>query len=204
VTDFLTAKGFQAKTGVSDDVLNRLQTYADLLLKWQATINLVGSGTLPQVWSRHMLDSAQLALFIPVGSRVVDLGSGAGFPGLVLAIIAGVDMHLVESDQRKCAFLREVNRATQARVHIHTARIEDMKSLEADVVTARALANLDTLLGYADIHRLSTGKCLFLKGKRWKEELTEAQKHWSMAALNHPSRTDSAGRILELSDLKRV
>jgi len=128
-------------------------------------------------------------------------GVGGGLSGF---IIAGVDMHLVESDQRKCAFLREVNRATQARVHIHTARIEDMKSLEADVVTARALANLDTLLGYADIHRLSTGKCLFLKGKRWKEELTEAQKHWSMAALNHPSRTDSAGRILELSDLKRV
>ncbi|MBL4693448.1 MAG: 16S rRNA (guanine(527)-N(7))-methyltransferase RsmG [Magnetovibrio sp.] len=222
-----TAQSFQAKTKVSDDVLDRLQTYVDLLVKWQAKINLVGPDTLPQVWSRHMLDSAQLAPLIGQdkikdkikdnikniikgagsGPRVADLGSGAGFPGLVLAIMLrdqGIDVHLVESDQRKCSFLREVNRVCQAGATIHTARIEHLDSLQADVVTSRALANLTKLIEFADIHRLSTGKCVFLKGKRWQEELTAAQKSWKIEAIEHPSCTEPAGRVLELLSIERV
>lgn len=200
----MSAADFQAQTGVSDDVLARLTLYADLLVKWQAKINLVGSDTLPDLWSRHMLDSAQLAAFIEPGAKVADLGSGAGFPGLVLAIMGGADVHLVESDQKKCAFLREVNRVTEAGAEIHSARIEALEPLDADVVTSRALASLDKLLGYGNIHRLSTGKCLFLKGKRWMEELTDAQKHWKIGSLNHPSRTDAEGRVLELFEIEKV
>lgn len=200
----MTPQDFQNETGVSAAILARLETYAGLLVKWQARINLVGPDTLPDLWARHFLDSAQLAPLIQPGSRIADLGSGAGFPGLVLAVLGVGEVHLVESDQRKCAFLREVNRATAAGAHIHNARIEALPPLEADVVTSRALASLDKLLEFADIHLLSTGKCLFPKGKRWAEELTEAQKAWKMAAKTHPSRTEPAGRVLELADIKRL
>ena len=201
----MTPTDFQRETGVSDGVRARLQTYADLLVKWQAKINLVGPDTLADLWARHMLDSAQLAPFLAEGAKVADLGSGAGFPGLVLAIVRpDLEVHLVESDQRKCAFLREVNRETEAGATIHNARIEALASLRADVVTSRALASLDKLLGFADIHRLSTGKCLFPKGKRWQEELTAAQITWKMTAKQHPSRTEPAGRILELFEIERV
>lgn len=207
VTVPATAQDFQAKTQVSDAVLAKLQIYADLLVKWQAKINLVGPDTIPNLWSRHMLDSAQLAGLIPPHAKVADLGSGAGFPGLVLAIMLkdqGIDVHLVESDQRKCAFLREVNRATEANATIHTARIEALEPLEADVVVSRALASLDKLLDYADIHRLSTGICIFMKGKQWHGELTDAQKHWTLGYNDHPSCTEPAGRILEFHTIARA
>lgn len=201
VTPVLTADDFQAVTGVSDETMARLRTYADLLVKWQAKINLVGPDTVSHLWQRHMLDSAQIAPLIPGGKKVVDFGSGAGFPGLVLACLdPTLDVHLVESDQRKCAFLREVNRTVGCGASIHNERIEVLEPLNADIVTSRALAPLDKLLSYARMHSLSTGIYLFLKGKRWSEELTEAQKDWSMHVRHHPSRTDPAGMILELRE----
>lgn len=200
----MNAEQFQSETDVEAVALKGLIRYADLLTKWQAKINLVGPDTLPDVWRRHMLDSAQLSRFIPKNKKVVDIGSGAGFPGLVLAIMRpDLDLHLVESDQRKCAFLREVNRATGCGATIHTDRIEALESLNGDVITSRALASLDKLLVFAQMHSLSTGICLFLKGKRWSEELTDAQKNWSMQALHHPSRTNPAGMILELRKCTR-
>ena len=200
----MTPQEFQIETGLDVAAMDRLQTYADLLVKWQAKINLVGPDTIPNLWRRHMLDSAQLAPFIPNGKKVVDFGSGAGFPGMVLACIdETLDVHLVESDQRKCAFLREVKRATGCSATIHNQRIEKLAPLNANVVTSRALAPLDQLLGFGEMHSLSTGIYLFLKGKRWAEELTEAQKGWSMQALHHPSRTDPAGMILELRECKK-
>ena len=198
------AAAFQAETGVSDDTLARLQIYADLLVKWQAKINLVGPDTLADLWNRHMLDSAQIAPLIAPGNKVVDLGSGAGFPGLVLACLnPTLDVHLVESDQRKCAFLREVNRSAGCGATVHNARIEKLEPLAADVVTSRALASMDKLLTFAEMHSLSTGIYLFLKGKRWSEELTEAEKTWKMRVLHHPSRTDPAGMVLELRECTR-
>ncbi|MFC1673039.1 16S rRNA (guanine(527)-N(7))-methyltransferase RsmG [Pseudomonadota bacterium] len=199
----MTPADFQTQTGVDDAILARLQTYADLLVKWQAKINLVGPDTIPDLWSRHMLDSAQLAPLIPADARIADFGSGAGFPGLVLAIITGCEVHLVESDQRKCAFLREVNRATGAGAQIHTQRIEKLEPLNVDIATSRALASLDKLLGFAERHLLSTGKCIYPKGKRWAEELTEAEKGWMMQVIKHPSQTEAAGMILELSECQR-
>ena len=199
-----SAAAFQVETGVSDDALARLQIYADLLVKWQAKINLVGPDTLADLWNRHMFDSAQIAPLIAPGNKVVDFGSGAGFPGLVLACLdPTLDVHLVESDQRKCAFLREVNRSAGCGVNVHNARIEKLEPLAADVVTSRALASLDKLLAFAEMHSLSTGIYLFLKGKRWSEELTEAEKTWKMRVLHHPSRTDPAGMVLELRECTR-
>jgi len=201
VPSVLSPDDFQAETGVSDKVMARLRTYADVLIKWQAKINLVGPDTVAGLWHRHMLDSAQIAPLIPSGKKVVDFGSGAGFPGLVLACLdPTLDVHLVESDQRKCAFLREVNRTAGCGATIHNERIEALEPLNADIVTSRALAPLDKLLSYAQMHSLSTGIYLFLKGKRWSEELTEAQKGWKMQVRHHPSRTDPAGMILELRE----
>ncbi|MEG3616936.1 16S rRNA (guanine(527)-N(7))-methyltransferase RsmG [Magnetovibrio sp. PR-2] len=199
----LTATDVKQAFDLDDEVMERLQIYADLLVKWQQKINLVGPDTVPDLWRRHMLDSAQLAPLIADGKKVVDFGSGAGFPALVLACLKPrLDIHLIESDQRKCAFMREVKRAAGLSVTIHTERIEKVENLEADIVTSRALAPLDKLLSFADMHSLSTGIYLFLKGRRWQDELTAAQKDWNMQVHRHPSRSDSAGMILEISDCR--
>ena len=196
----LTAADLKTEFNLDAEAVVRLETYAGLLVKWQKKINLVGPDTIPDLWRRHMLDSAQLAPLIGDEKKVVDFGSGAGFPALVLACVnPSLDIHLIESDQRKCAFMREVKRAAGLRATIHTERIEKVGCLEADVVTSRALASLDKLLGFAEMHSLSTGIYLFLKGKRWQDELTEAQKDWNMQVLHHPSRSDPAGMILEIS-----
>jgi 16S rRNA (guanine527-N7)-methyltransferase len=140
----MTPAEFAAETGVSRETLARLEAYAALLLAWNRRVNLVGRGTEEDLWRRHMLDSAQLHPLIPAGARtLVDLGSGAGFPGLVLAILGGPHVHLVESDQRKAVFLREAARVTGAAAMVHAIRIEAAPPLAADIVTARALAPLD-------------------------------------------------------------
>ena len=195
---------FQTKSGVSRETLDRLTAYADLLVKWQARINLIGPETLPDLWSRHFLDSAQLfALIPPTARRLVDLGSGAGFPGLVLAVMGAPDVHLVESDSRKCAFLREAARITGATVTVINKRIEQAPPLAADVVTARALAPLVKLLDWAAPHLAAQGQCLFLKGRGVDDELTATAKEWNIAVDRIPSLTDPAGFVLQLREVSR-
>ena len=197
-------KEFQAKSGVSRETLDRLVAYADLLTKWQARINLVGPETLPDLWSRHFLDSAQLfPLIPPTARRLVDLGSGAGFPGLVLAVMGAPDVHLVESDQRKCAFLREAARVSGTMVTIIPKRIEQVAPLAADVVTARALAPVVKLLDWAAPHLAAGGECLFLKGRGADDELTATAKEWNIAVDRSPSLTDPAGFVLQLREVCR-
>ncbi len=196
---------FQRDTGVSRETLDRLLIYAGLLAQWNPKINLVGPSTLPDVWRRHMLDSAQLVDAIPVTARVaVDLGSGAGFPGLVLAIMTGLDMHLVESDTRKVAFLRESARATKTRVTIHPQRIESVESFKADVVTARALAPLGNLVEWAFPFMTPQSLGVFPKGQNVGSELTEAHKMWTMIVDQRPSRTDPTATILCVREVHRV
>jgi 16S rRNA (guanine527-N7)-methyltransferase len=200
----LTPEGFQEMTGVSDDTLDRLKAYTVLLDKWQRKVNLVGRGSLGDVWRRHFLDSAQLWPLVPTHIKnVVDIGSGAGFPGLVLAITAtgsfkGAEIHLVESNERKCAFLREVNRATEAEAVIHHSRIEDLPDFMADVVVSRAVASLEKLLEYANLVLKKDGQCLFLKGKKWRDELTQAQKKWIINDSAIQSLSDPSGMVLKL------
>ena len=191
---------------VSRETLQRLEIYAGLLVKWQAKINLVGPATLPDLWRRHFLDSAQLLPLLPAAAgTLVDLGSGAGFPGLVLAIMTDWSVHLLDSDQRKCAFLRQValDCGVLDRVTIHAKRIEQVTGIAADVVTARACAPLDELLALAEPFIGEKGTGVFLKGTQVEEELTQAQRHWTMRLDRRESISDPAGKILIVSHLKR-
>ena len=202
------AATFQRHTGVSRETLTRLRAYADLLRKWNRAVNLVGRATLDDLWQRHMLDSAQLFdLLPPVPAdrprRIVDLGSGAGFPGLVLAILGAGEVHLVEADGRKAAFLREAARVTATDVRFHVKRAETLPPLQADVVTARAFAPLADLLGTAAPLLRPGGAGLFPKGRGVEGELTVARKAWNMSVQRVPSRTDPAATILRVEALVR-
>ncbi|MGM0561485.1 MAG: 16S rRNA (guanine(527)-N(7))-methyltransferase RsmG [Pseudomonadota bacterium] len=203
---------FARELNVSRETLERFQVYAALLRKWNERINLVSRSTLPDIWRRHFLDSAQLLAFMNGKSnatlRFLDLGSGAGFPGLVLSLLGAGEAHLVESDTRKCAFLREVSRETGSQAIIHNQRIESLAVPSMDYVTARACAGLDRLVDYAEPHLKEGGYCLFLKGARLDEELTLLRKAGKMPA--DPckaevmaSRTDKEGRILRLGPFTR-
>jgi 16S rRNA (guanine527-N7)-methyltransferase len=194
---------FAARTDVSQKTLARLKAYADLLIDWSARHNLVAKSTLPDLWRRHFWDCAQLAPLIPPQARTLaDLGSGAGFPGLVLAAMRpelAVTLH--EATAKKCAFLRTVAERMDLHVTIENARIEDLPRKPHDVVTARALAPLPLLLSHAWPLRAPNGVCLFLKGQNVGSELTEAHKSWKIDASQVPSQTDPSGAILVVSKL---
>lgn len=198
--------GFARVSGVSRETLDRLGTYVALLQAWNERINLVGRNTMGDLWRRHILDSAQLFPLLPRRTQVlVDLGSGAGLPGLVLAIMGVPEVHLIESDLRKAAFLREAARVTGAGVHIHPERIEKLPGFAADVITARALADLTTLLELSERFRQPKTMCLFLKGESAKEELEATSRScFSFKAEDVPSRSDPSGSILKLEAIKRV
>lgn len=201
----MTPSDFQKLTGVSRETLERLEIYDALLKKWQRKINLVGPKTLPDSWERHFLDSAQLYPLLPENCHtLVDLGSGAGFPGIVLAIMGVPDVHVVESDGRKCAFMREVTRQTKAPVTVHNKRIEAVENLKADVVTSRALASLNDLATYAIPFLKTESVCIFPKGKRIDEELTEANYSWHIKERRVPSQTDPDGAILLIEGISDV
>ena len=168
-------------TTLPPDVVERLRAYAALLGQWTKTINLVAPGE--DIWSRHVLDSLRLLPLIPAGTgRAIDLGSGAGLPGLVLALASGIPFDLVESDRRKAAFLAEAQRVTGAPVQVHCARIEAAPVPPAQLVTARALAPLDRLLGLAAPLLAPGGTGLFPKGARAAADLAEARRNWRMQA----------------------
>lgn len=200
-------KRFQADFGVSRETMERFDIYLALLEKWTARINLVSRSTLPDAWTRHFADSAQLwSLAEQAGCHWIDLGSGAGFPGLVVAILAEqrAQVTLVESDQRKAAFLTAVAQAIDLPVLVLSERAESLTLPASDVVSARALAPLDTLLGYAEKLRSPTGICLFPKGQTVHNELAEAARRWQFAYRVHPSRTDPKAAIVEIGALARV
>lgn len=190
---------------VPRETVEPLEQFAVLLQKWTRSINLVSQGDRDVIWSRHILDSLRFLPLIPAGvSRGLDLGSGAGFPGLVVALASGVPFDLVEADQRKAAFLREAQRVTGAPVQVHCTRIEELSLPRAPLITARALAPLAVLLSYA--HRLLDrgGMALLAKGARVEDEIANAEKHWRMniRRFDHPS--DSSSTILAVTDLSHA
>jgi len=200
----LTGQGFAEIVPVSRETLARLEAYAALLTRWSARINLVGRDTLADLWRRHILDSAQLRSFLPDRVRnLIDLGTGAGLPGLVLAILGVPGVELVEADSRKSAFLREAVRITEADAVIRPCRIEAVPRHQVDVVTARACAPLDRLLGLAEPFLGPESECLFLKGERVEEELTLARKRWTMIVSASQSRSDPRGVVLRLQQVAR-
>lgn len=226
----------------------RLVGYADLLLKWNPVINLVAPSTLTDLWKRHFLDSAQLAPLLPQKGDIIDLGSGGGFPALVLAILRPeLTFTLVESDQRKAAFLREVTRVTKQSgerdhspggsgkemvtrvtknatqlappqigmgekavtrvtknpVTILNCRIEAIPEKQYDTITARALAPLTDLLAWSAPLLKKGGACLFLKGKRHADELTEAEKYWHIKQTQRPSLTEPDASVIIIRDIQK-
>ena len=196
--------GFAELVPVSRETLARLEAYAGLLTQWSARTNLVGRDTLPDLWRRHILDSAQLCPLIPASARsLIDLGSGAGFPGLVLAILGVPSIELVEADSRRCAFLREAVRITGANVAIRACRIQGVPPHPVDVVTARACAPLDRLLDLAEPFLGPDTLCLFPKGQRFEEELTVAREGWTMSVSVEQSLSDRRGVILRLQQVVR-
>ncbi|MCB1651627.1 MAG: 16S rRNA (guanine(527)-N(7))-methyltransferase RsmG [Alphaproteobacteria bacterium] len=192
---------------VSRESLNKLQIYHDLLVKWQKAINLVGSKTLPEAWVRHFADSVQLADYIPEGAVVADIGSGAGFPGLVLAIVRpDLQVHLIESDERKCQFLKAVSRETDVLVRVHTQRIEaGIEGVLPNFVTARALADVRALLGYVEPWAEGNPDllCLFLKGANVDQELGEAAAFFDFSHSKEPSKTARDACILRIQSIEQ-
>jgi len=191
---------------VSRETVARLEALVETLLHWQKAINLVSRATLADVWTRHVLDSAQLAPLIPNGaSTLVDLGSGGGFPGLVLATLRPeLEVTLIEADARKSAYLGEAARkmGLPKQPKLVVSRIETAPPANADVVTARALAPLGQLLAWAAPHKSDPAICLFHKGKGWQAELTEAMKDWEIEYTPQPSVTDSDAVILRIGSYR--
>ena len=196
--------------GVSRETLERLQVLAAAVEKWTKRINLIAPSTLPDIWRRHIADSAQLWELRPEGAGSwIDLGSGAGFPGLVVAAFAAdsspsVDVTLVESDQRKAAFLMTAAREMGLSVEVLVARIETLPARRFDVVSARALASLTILLGLARPFAGAGTVCLFPKGAKAESELTEARRDWHIEAQLHRSLVDPSSQIIEIREFSRV
>jgi 16S rRNA (guanine527-N7)-methyltransferase len=195
---------------VSRETKEKLGLLERELRRWQAIKNLVGPGTLDHIWDRHIVDSLQLLELAPTAKTWLDLGSGAGFPGLVLAIAGyerGLQVDLVESNSRKCAFLRHIARLTGARAKVHEARLETVIPGfvgKADIVSARALASLAKLVEWTE-PLLKTGTTgLFPKGRDAESELTEARESWTFDLEILPSRTDADARILRITSIESL
>jgi len=195
---------------VSRETLTRLEAYIDLLLQWQAATNLVALSTLPMLWTRHIADSLQLLDLAPDVRTFADLGSGGGFPGIVLACALadrpGARIDLVERNAKKAAFLREALRITGGAGEVHHRDIVDYvdsRTDPVDCVTARALAPLHQLLGFAEPLVRNGAKALFLKGQDVESELTEATKYWTIQRTLHPSRTGGNGCVVEVRGIMR-
>jgi 16S rRNA (guanine527-N7)-methyltransferase len=189
-------------TGASRGTVAMLERYAGLLGEWNRKFNLVAPSTLEHVWSRHFLDSAQLLPLLPPGGGILaDLGSGAGFPGLVLSVMGVADIHLIESTGKKAQFLRAVVDGLGLKAVTHQCRVEEMVEFRADIVTARAVAPLNELLSLAARLVKREGLCLFLKGQNAEAELTEAKKYWMFDCVKTQSLSDESGKILAVRNL---
>lgn len=195
---------------VSRETLERLEIYLALLKKWNSAINLVSKSTLDQAWQRHFVDSAQVFSLVPEHIRHwADFGSGGGFPGLVCATLARelsskIRFTLVESDQRKATFLRTVARELDLDVEVLSQRIEQVMPLEADLISARALASLPKLLEFTERHLLPGGHAIFMKGMSFREEISESLESWRFSHEEYPSVTDPESVILLIGDIDRV
>lgn len=206
----MSGKKIMPDFDVSRETIERLKAFVRELTRWNKAINLVSPKTLSEVWSRHILDSAQLLDEVPSATKHwVDLGTGGGFPGLVVAILAkelrpALSMTCLESDKRKAAFLASQVRALGLTAKIIPERIETTAPQNADVVSARALAPMDRLLELAHPHLSKNGLALFLKGANCSREISEAKTHWRFRFDVIPSKTDQAGAIVKLGDLERV
>jgi 16S rRNA (guanine527-N7)-methyltransferase len=194
---------------VSRETLADLQAYMQLLEKWNKAINLVAKSTIDDAWNRHILDSAQLFPHAAAGNTWADIGSGGGFPGMVIAILAkswrpDLRVTLIEADQRKAVFLREVARATNTPVKLLSQRIETVPPLGADTLSARAFAPLDVMMPYVAQHMATDGVALLPKGSHYPQEVANARKSWNFDCQIMPSQTNAEAVILKIQGVRRV
>ena len=200
-------KKITEKYNVSYETITKLKTYQTLLNEWQAKFNLVSKSSLEDAWNRHFLDSMQLFKYIPdTAKSLADFGSGAGFPGMVLAIMAQektpyLKVNLIESTKKKTMYLKEVAAATGTEVNIINDRIENLKGQKFDVITSRAMTSLVDLLGYAEPFCLKDTVCIFPKGRNYAAELAEAHKTWRFKCRIEPSELSPESRILIITDI---
>ena len=194
---------------VSRETSDKLAQFAQLVEKWTAKINLISKPSIPHIWDRHIRDSVQLYQHAPMGSHWVDLGSGGGFPAIVLALMSQQDgcqtkFTLVESDQRKCVFLRTAIRELGLDASVINDRIEKIAPLNADILSARALANLKTLVGFANLHLAEDGVALFPKGSNWEAEDVDAREDWQYNCDSIRSETDPSAAVLRIKEISHV
>ena len=196
---------------VSRETFEKFSIYYQTLIKWQNSINLISKNTIERIWERHFLDSAQLYnITKEIDGNIIDFGSGAGFPGLILAMMGNKKIHLVESDQKKCTFLREVSMLSETNVTVHHNRIEDLEYFDVELITARALAPLNKLIDYAEAFTKNSSpnqklpKLLFLKGKSYKKEISELGKRKSFSIEEFDSITDKFGKILYINKINML
>ena len=197
------------KTDVSRETFERLEAYVALIEKWNPKINLVSKSSLPEIWDRHIWDSAQIFDISVEGTVWADFGSGGGLPGIVLAIFAkecrpDMEFYLVESDQRKCAFLRNAVREIGLNVKVHAERIEVLDPIGASVISARALTDLNGLLEFVERHSAKNGVAILPKGETWEKEILQAQENWSFEYEEITSKTNNDAAILKIKDFARV
>ena len=194
---------------VSRETFEKLEKFGELVEKWNPKINLISKSSVGSLWDRHILDSVQLFEMANSEGSWVDIGSGGGFPGIVIAILRAEQrsddqVTLVESDQRKCAFLRTAVREFGLKSKVISDRIENIPGLNADVLSARALADLSKLLEFSEMHLHANGTALFPKGANWRIEQEDAQRMWSYSLEAITSATNSAAAILKIKDITRV
>ncbi|TNE61092.1 MAG: 16S rRNA (guanine(527)-N(7))-methyltransferase RsmG [Sphingomonadales bacterium] len=198
-----------AELDVSRETLSRLEHFAEILKKWNPRINLVSRASLEQLWTRHIIDSVQVFRCVKPNGHWVDLGSGGGFPGVIVGILAAEEapeltITLIESDQRKSAFLRTAARECGVKLEVLSERIETVEPQDADILSARALADLDTLLGFSERHLKKNGVALFPKGISWGKECEQARLRWNFSAEPITSRTEPDAVILKIEGVSRV
>ncbi|MEY8097554.1 16S rRNA (guanine(527)-N(7))-methyltransferase RsmG [Falsihalocynthiibacter sp. S25ZX9] len=202
-------KNFSQHFDVSRETMDRLDNFVALVEKWNPKINLISKKSVDDIWGRHVLDSAQVLEFGNKSGKWVDIGSGGGFPGIVAAILAcdvspELKFVLVESDQRKAAFLRAAARTADISLEIIAQRVENIPSLEAQTLSARALAPLDKLLEFANLHLAPNGIALFPKGASYRSEVEDARKRWNFELEDISSKTDSDAMILRVGAITNV
>jgi len=198
-----------SQLNVSRETMQKLEVFEDVILKWNPKINLVSRSSLEDLWSRHIIDSIQVYRSTLIVDHWVDIGSGGGFPGLIVGILAADEapdtrVTLIESDQRKSVFLRTAARECGIKINVLSERIEKVEAQSANVLSARALADLNTLLTYSTLHLDPEGVALFPKGVTWKKELEEARRHWRFDVEPITSLTEPDAVILKVKGVTRV
>jgi 16S rRNA (guanine527-N7)-methyltransferase len=187
---------------VPHETFEKLSAYVNLLLKWNSKINLISKNTVDEIWIRHILDSAQIIKYIDnMSCKVLDIGSGAGLPGVILSILGVENITLVDSDQRKCSFLLETARLLDLKLIVINDRVENICDKEFDVVTARGFASIDKVL--REVSSIKSDKILLLKGKNYNAEVQEALQKWEFEYITYPSITDFSAYILGITNVQK-